>query len=191
MTLRNRDINESIRRYMPEYYEEFTAVQEIIGAEAGAFDGAFDEIRDVLAQFYLETATWGLAYWEDIFGIRTDEDKPLNERRSVIRSQKRGQGTVTKAFVREVAESYDGGEVEVTEEYANYNIVVTFISTRGVPPNLEDTKQALRNIVPAHLTVNFEFTYLLYSELASEGGTYADVAALGLTYEELKAYKYE
>jgi len=79
---------------------------------------------------------------------------------------------VTAALIEQVAEAYDNGDVEVTEDTAIYNVTIAFVSTLGVPPNLDDIFAAIREILPAHLTVNFVFRFYTYAELVDTGLTY-------------------
>lgn len=190
MSLPNRPIRQEMYDYLPPYYREIREVQGIIDPESNEFERLNDEIRDVLAQFFVETATWGLEYWERVFGIEHTEPRTIEERRDVIKSRMRGAGVTTVTLVKEVASAYDGGKVEVTENNAEYEVIIKFVDTRGVPSNLEDTKQALREIIPAHLAIRFEFMYLVWDELDSAAITWDQLDALGLTWDELETYRF-
>jgi hypothetical protein len=176
-------INRDMRDYLPFYYADITVADNIITQEASEIAAINTAINSILEQNYVNTATWGLARWERIFGITTDEAKPIEQRRSVIKAKLRGVGTVTPALVESVAEAYDNGNVMVTENNATYTVTITFVSTLGVPPNLTDIQSAIRDILPAHLAVNFVFRYLTYAELIALGLTYADIDAI--TYDSL------
>lgn len=175
--------------YLPRYYDDSKIVANILDREATEFDTLDAEIKAVVDQFFIDTATYGLARWEKICGIPTDETKPIDQRRSVVKSKLRGVGTVTVALIKSVAESYDNGEVDVTEDSANYTIKVTFVGTRGVPANLQDTQNALREIIPAHLAIQFEFTYLTWDELDAANLTWDELDALNLTWDQFEVWK--
>jgi hypothetical protein len=160
-----RDRRAAMYEATPSYYHELVEAQEILDRQAELLDQIHADMYDVLAQFFVDTATWGLASWERIFGLPTDETKPIEERRSLIKARMRGTGTVTKTMVENVAESWYGGDVEVTENPAEYTITVKFVSSYGVPTNLNDVEKALRELIPAHLAINFEFTYLLIRDI--------------------------
>ncbi|AZU64884.1 phage portal protein [Neobacillus mesonae] len=175
--------------YMPREYADYRESMAMVQAEAGEFEKLNDKVRDVLDQFFIDTATWGLANWERIFGIVADESKPLEQRRSVIKSKLRGYGTVTAAFIKNVAESFENGAVDVVEDAANYTVKITFIDTRGVPGNLDDIKKALRDIIPAHLAISFEFTYLRWSEFDAKNYTWSTLEAKALTWDQFERLK--
>lgn len=184
-----RDINRDMADYLPRYYEDAPIVTNITGREAAEFTDMNADIYDVLAQFYIDTATWGMARWENIFGVTVDEAKPIEQRRSVIKGKLRGIGTVNAALIEQVAEAYDNGTVTVEENNAAYTIIVTFVSNRGVPVNLDDIQAALRDIIPAHLAISFEFTYLTWDELDAQLWTWNALDALALTWDQLEIYQ--
>ncbi|RLQ08638.1 YmfQ family protein [Geobacillus sp. FSL K6-0789] len=155
----------NLSQYLPDYYQNIREFQTLIGTEGEEFEQLNVTIDEVLKQFYVDTATWGLANWERICGIPTDESKPIDQRRSVIKSKLRGIGTVTVELVKNVAEAYYNGQVEVIEQPSLYTVKIKFVSKLGVPPNLTDIQNALREIIPAHLAINFEFSYLLIKDI--------------------------
>ncbi|MCQ5366081.1 YmfQ family protein [Anoxybacillus salavatliensis] len=152
-------------QYLPNYYDNIREFQELISAEEEEIGLLQNDIDELLEQFHIDTATWGLSYWERICGIPVDESKPIDQRRSVIKSELRGIGTVTVELVKNVAEAYYNGQVEVTEQPSIYTVKIKFVSKLGVPPNLADIQNALREIIPAHLAINFEFSYLLIRDI--------------------------
>lgn len=188
MLFSGRDVNSSMWLSLPNFYEELREARAIINPESDEFDRLDDNISDVLSQFFVESATWGLAYWERAFGITTDESKSYDQRRSVILSKMRGSGSVTVSLIEEVAEAYDNGDVAVSLDPASYTVTITFISTKGIPQNIDDTEQALRDIIPAHMAIEFKFTYMTWDDLNGYGLTWGGVNNLGLTWEEFERY---
>ncbi|MEH7389662.1 putative phage tail protein [Bacillus sp. JJ1474] len=136
--------------------------QEIFKADSRQIDIFNASIEDIKKQLLIDTATWGLAIYEKELKIKTDLNKPLGERRSVIKSKLRGSGKVDHILIKLVADAYSNGDVVVS---FNGRIVVKFTSLYGIPPNLEDVKNALEDIKPAHLAIEYEFNYLLIKEI--------------------------
>nr|WP_298833927.1 putative phage tail protein [uncultured Planococcus sp.] len=167
---------------MPGYYRENVEAKAIVDAHADLHNRIAGDTQDVLAQFFVESATWGLAHWERIFGIPTDEAKSLGERRSAIYARMRGVGTVSKRMIKNVAESWYGGEVDVVEVPGEFRIVIRFVSSYGIPPNLGDVERALRLLMPAHLFIEFEFKYTTYNDIRAKYATYDDIIAEGINY---------
>jgi hypothetical protein len=151
--------------YIPAYYRGSKVAVNILDREAAELADLNAEIADVLAQFFIDTATWGLANWERICAIPTDTAKPIEQRRSAVKARLRGVGTVTVEMIKKVVESFANGSVDVTEDNVNYTVRIRYISTIGVPPNLPDIEAALRDIIPAHLAITYDFRYLTVNEV--------------------------
>lgn len=147
-----------IARY-PDFYAgspEFVDMQNALEPEALAIWTARDGLMD---QLCVNTATWGLQYWEQTLGITVEQGKDLEYRRSRIRSKLRGSGVTTVALIESVAESFSNGDVAVTEHPQAYRLEIKFVGTIGIPPNLEDLTASLREILPAHLAWDYVMVY--------------------------------
>ena len=145
--------------YLPENYSvsaETKAIQEAIQPELTALWEGRDSL---LAQLHPSTATWGLDYWERALGLSTDHSKELEYRRTRVVAKLRGNGTTTAALIKNVAESFTNGEVDVAELYSEYKVEIRFVGTLGIPPNMEDLRAALEDIMPAHLAWEFVIYY--------------------------------
>lgn len=181
---------ERIMQYLPYYYQGsrvIRAIAEAQGSEVGEFWITLD---DILKQFYVETASdWGLDLWEQMLDLTSFSGKPLDQRRSRIISKIRGMGTMTVSLIKNVAESYVYGTVEVTENPAAYSFTVKFVDPRGIPPNLDDLRAAIEGIKPAHLAVQYEFTYTVWGELFNWEVTWGDLNAMELTWEDLTTWR--
>lgn len=137
-------------------------IKEIFKVDGQQIDHLLSDIEDVRKQLNIDTATWGLTIYEKELDIKTDLRKPLNDRRSVIKSKLRGSGKVDHIQIKIVADAYTNGDVLVS---FNGHIVVKFNSVYGIPHNLDDLKNALEEVKPAHLAIDYEFNYLLIKEI--------------------------
>lgn len=161
--IRSQDFEAMLWKELPDFYLLIKDIKELVRVEAKQLALLDNWTDELVEQQFVETATWGLARWEKIFGIETDTSKPLDQRRSVIKSKIRGAGVVTKTMVKSVAESWYNGETEVTE--GPLIVTVKFLSNYGVPSNLKDVEKALRDIIPAHLGIEFDFKFLLIRDV--------------------------
>ncbi len=151
--------------YLPGYYETSRVMQADMNAKGAEMDLLFEALDETLQQFFVRTATWGLDRWESELGIATDPSKPLDQRRAVVESKLRGSGKFSGRLVKSVAEAYERGRVEVSFQPGEWGFTVKFVDTVGIPPNLDDLKAAIEEIKPAHLKVEFEFNYMLISDV--------------------------
>ena len=154
----------NLMAYLPDYYAEIKDAEEIQGAIAKELGKLRYDIQDVLDQFYVYKATWGLDEWERLIGIKTDYTKPIEQRRSVIISRLRGAGTTTVARLKDVAASFSGGEVEILEYPEEHHFVIKFVGVAGIPPNLNDLTASVEQIKPAHLSFEYMYTYLTWAK---------------------------
>lgn len=146
------------------------------------------QMEDVKKQFRIQTATWGLAMWEERYGIVTDLTDSLENRRARVLAKKRGYGTTTKQRIKDIIKSWNGCNSEVYEQYTHkflnqythnelsnktydelkgndYEIKIVFTDTVGIPANMDDVKNAINEIIPAHLNVVYVFSYKSYDDL--------------------------
>lgn len=150
---------------LPRYYGESPEADAIVSGQAYAIDFRKAEARGLLEQMSPISATWGIAYWERALSLPTVPTKPLEERRSLVIARLRGAQVATVANVKATAEAFYGGEIDVIEDFANYTAHFKFKSNLGVPPNEDDVRNALRDILPAHIAFDFLYTYLLIREI--------------------------
>jgi uncharacterized protein YmfQ (DUF2313 family) len=181
------DVESELYTYLPTEYAEYRESRAIIKAEASEFETLSSAIKDVLDQFFIDTATWGLANWETISGIPVDETKPIEERRSLIKAKRRGAGVVTAEQIQNVINSYSGGAVQITEDMANYTIKIKFVSTFGTPTNMPDIQQVIRDIVPAHLAITYEYKYPLYSDWNVANRTWSTINTANKTWTQYES----
>lgn len=156
-----------LMKYLPDYYENSHVMKEFqksLAQELGALKYGKDE---VLRQFFLETATWGLDIWEQELGLTTDLSKTYVTRREIISAKIKGTGTTTKEKIIKTAAVFSGGEVDVVEYPSEYRFEVHFVGTKGIPPNMPGFIQMLEEIKPAHLTYTFKYNYTVWNTVGS------------------------
>ena len=192
---------------MPPYYQNSSVIAAILQAEGAQFDLLLAAMTAVNQQCYVLTATdWGLALWEAILalppvadlnedaiprglGVLTDEIGPtltVTERQARILAWLQSAGTATTAKVESTIATY-GVTALVFEDIPNYTIYVRFAGSTGVPASFTALSTALRALVPAHLAITYQYTYLTWAQLdAINGGgpdTWSQVDALNETWD--------
>ncbi len=165
---------------LPEGYYEDNAtmieLQKILGTDTDKMELNMDKL---INEVFLNTASESLSRYELIFGIKTEPDKPDQYRRDRLITKRMGQGTVTKQFVKNISEQYSNGQVDIEEDSKNYVIKIKFTGTIGIPPNLDDLKETLKDIIPAHLNIVYVIIYNTNETIRR------------FTHQELKAYTHE
>lgn len=156
---------ERLKGYLPSYYRGVLEMEKLLGAEGPELEQLGNQVADLLNQAYPESTTWALGRYENELQIEVDRNKPVEQRRSVVISKMRGYGKVSGAMIRNIAQAFDGGNVEVGVASAEYKIIITFVDTLGIPANLDDLKRVLEDIKPAHMELSYEFRFLLINEI--------------------------
>jgi hypothetical protein len=54
-----------------------------------------------------------------------------------------------------------------------------------VPAQIDLLKETLREIIPAHLAIDYVFRFFTYAELLATEKTYGEIAATGKTYDDI------
>lgn len=151
--------------YVNQGLRDVNYYNDIMSAEGAEIDRFFFNAQNLTEQYFVEKANWGLEQWELFLGIPIDKTKPDSFRRSTIIAKIRGTGVVTVEMIKNVAESFANGEVEVIENLAPYTFKIKFVGVLGAPPNIEDLFNAINEIKPAHMSVVYEYRYLLINQV--------------------------
>lgn len=161
--------------YLPSFYHGIRDMKAIANAEGAELDKLDESLVDLIDQYYPETATWALSRYEQDLSIPVNASKPLEQRRSVVISKMRGSGKVSASMLKNVAQAYERGSIEVSVQPAEYKVTIHFRDTLGIPPNLSDLQSAIEAIKPAHMAVDYALRYLTIAEVE------------GMTVEQLSA----
>lgn len=178
-----------LMKYLPFYYQTSESIIEIQKAIAGEIGKLNYNIVDLEKQFFIDTATWGLAMYERILGLKTNPSMLYEDRREIIKAKLRGSGTTTKAMIKNTAEAFSGGEVDVVERNEEYYFIVKFIGQKGIPRNLETFKDMLETIKPAHLGYKFEFILLTWDMFDYLEITQDELEENNVLWDDLQEYR--
>lgn len=130
----------------------YAALEQQLGKARAAQD-------DFFAQLDLETATWALPMWERAYGLEVEESKPHAYRRERVKARMREQGTTTAAMLRNVAESFTNGAVEVEERPGERRVILWYGGTEQAPENVRNVHEAVEKIIPAHIIYSIAYHY--------------------------------
>lgn len=172
-----------MKELYPERLIKSAEFTDWIEALEGIVEKIKEERDELFNQLNVDTATWGLELWEKEYGLETDITKTLSDRRSRIKSKMRGVGTTTKGLIKNIAESFSNGQVEVTEHNDEYYFEIEFVGKIGLPPNIPDLKAAIEEAKPAHLNVVYICKYRTHGNFT----VYSHKQMKAYTHNELRA----
>lgn len=160
-----------VLRYLPKFLAEdptFKAAQDTLSWEHEQYRL---KIVDILKQFFVETATWGLADWERVFDLHPAATDSYAERRGQLKAKIRGAGTITvrtmNDLVNSVVPARDAKFVEnVAPGVCRVDVQLAI--------NLTQIRQIVDTYKPAHLTC------IISHSMTGEASVYVGSAAQSL-----------
>ena len=135
-------------------------------------------IESTLNQFYVDSATYGLDYWEKMLGI-SKNTFDIETRRENIKAKMRSRGTTSVSVIKNICEAYSNGEVDIIVNHNDYSFVIDFVGSIGIPKAFAELDKTIEEIKPCHLAHSYRFNYNTHNDLSK------------FTHEELANYTYE
>ena len=147
----------SLINKLPSFYDNYITkpIQDSFTVEANSIN---DEVENTLNQFYVDSATYGLNYWEKMLGISKNAFDYVTKREN-IKAKMRARGTSSINTIKNICEAYSYGEVEIIVNHADYSFEINFIGSIGVPKAFAELDKTIEEIKPAHLAHSYKFRY--------------------------------
>ena len=149
---------------LPSFYDNYITkpIQNSFTVEANSIN---DEVENTLNQFYVDSATFGLNYWEKMLGI-SKNNNDIQTRRENIKAKMRSRGTTSIEVIKNICEAYSYGEVEIIVNHADYSFEINFIGSIGVPKAFAELDKTVNEIKPCHLAHSYKFNYNTHSDIS-------------------------
>ena len=145
-----REEKVDLSKYLPAFLTKDPEFAAKLAAESAVHDEIRQELDDILNQFFVATATWGLTYWEDFLDLPHDETLTDADRRSRIIQKINGSQTVTLDFMRTLINQYiTSGDGDVEEKNSEY--AMKFDIPLGNVTDSDALYSAIDTYIPAHL----------------------------------------
>lgn len=176
----------NLYKYVPQFiYElpEMEAIYYVEGLELGLLKW---QIEDVLKQFNVDTATWGLRIYEDKYGIQYNPSMSYESRREVIKAAIRGKGVADTYRIKIVAESFSGGECNVIRHDREKYFTIQFVGIKGIPTNMQALINEIKKIKPSHMGFDFKYTYTSWDYLDNKDLSYN--SAESIKWDDIEIY---
>jgi len=135
-------------------------------------DDAWQLVQEVRKQAFVQTATWGLRYWEQRFGLPVNESIPIEQRRSRILVWMNTEWPMTRRRMKTIVSEAVGLPVEIEENVAPYTFLVLINWNEDKPLNLARVREVIEEAKPAHLAFRFGAVNPVTVEIQEESSTY-------------------
>jgi hypothetical protein len=159
-----RDKTVNLKEYLPEYLGKDPQFKTTLAAESDEHEKIRLLLKDILKQFCVNTATWGLDHWESVYGIQSNENESIAFRRERLIQKIRGLGTITLDVMNQLVNSVVPGKDAVVIENVAPNAFRIDMNTVVALPQIREIVETYK---PAHLT------YIITHSISSTGNLYA------------------
>ncbi|MBM6824780.1 putative phage tail protein [Veillonella magna] len=149
-----------VLRYLPKFLANDGTFKDVQDALSTEHENLRLTIIDIARQFFVETATWGLADWERIYDLPSVGG--LAERRAALLQKIRARDTITKsrmqALIDNIVWTHDATFVENVAPGVFRIDMETIIA-------LEELRSVVDFYKPAHLTYVIAHSFLVKGDL--------------------------
>ena len=165
---------------LPSFYDNDITrpIQNSLDVEANSIN---ENLEDLLNQFFVDSATYGLDKWESMLGI-SKNNFDIQTRRENIKAKMRSRGTTTVSVIKNICEAYSNGIVEVIVNHSDYSFIIDFVGTIGIPKAFAELDKAIEEIKPAHLAHSYKFNYNTHSDISN----YTHEQLANYTHDEVR-----
>jgi len=160
-----RENRVNILKYLPTFLQSDINLKSVANVHSAEHEKIRLLIQDIFNQFFIETATWGLDFYEKELEITPNKNDDYAVRRNRILLRYQANQTSTVVFLETLAKRYfsSATTVKVKEDNANYafRIIADAISY-----DITGLIEALNIYKPAHLA------YIIVHLLTTKSSTY-------------------
>ena len=151
-----RDYIVELAKYLPEFLRQDPEMKAILEVESAEHRVQVEILKDIQKQLFVDTATWGLAFFEKELGLKPNATDNYEQRRNRILIYLQQRKTVNKEFIEELFSRYvsEGSQIVVMEDNPDNTFWVIDTGGRILYP--DDLHEAIETYKPAHLRYGLE-----------------------------------
>ncbi|MEH6944774.1 putative phage tail protein [Bacillus sp. JJ722] len=147
-----QELKRKLYDLLPRYYDESPEVEAIMHASAVELDEARRKARDLLDQFFVRTATWGLADWERVLALPPAPHSDVEFRRQRILAKLAGNAPATLRYMTDLINVYvPKRDAEIIEHNSEYRFEAVVPLADDNPIDTGEIYHAINEVKPAHL----------------------------------------
>ena len=152
MFIREEDIN--LAEYLPVFISQDKEIQTLLSVESKEHDRQRVLLTEILKQFFVHSATWGLDAWEKVFAIYSKPNESYELRRAKIYAKLRSKQISTVQFLAQLASKFfpEQAKVEIKERNSKnlFYLIANYTALDNDYFALRDTIEIYK---PAHLAI--------------------------------------
>ena len=147
-----------LKEYVPPYLSTNRIFNINYDIQQGELDISNKNIKDIVKQCFVETATWGLNYWDKFVGLNTQK-YDIQVRRNLIKSKLIMQPPFTKSMLTDLLDNFVENS-EIIEHNSEYSFDVILKTKDELRENLNFIIKQIELGKPAHLDYHIIIDYL-------------------------------
>lgn len=152
MFIREEDIN--LAEYLPVFVSQDKEIQTLLSVESKEHDRQRALLTEILKQFFVHSATWGLDAWEKVFAIYSKPNESYELRRAKIYAKLRSKQISTVQFLTQLASKFfpEQAKVEIKERNPK-NLFYLIANYTALDNDYFALRDAIETYKPAHLAM--------------------------------------
>lgn len=137
--------------FLPQFILDNPDVKELLEAEQNELDRFINYVEMMRNQTSISTASIYLERYEKMFGLNVNGSLTDQERVGKILAKLNTRTNSTVEAIKTVVSSITGCPTDIEEYYDQYTFMIDVLRDNDVIINIEDIKEAVEIIKPAHL----------------------------------------
>lgn len=139
---------------LPNYYSESNVMKNVTGVIDSKLEVTTDKVDKLNDELIISKSVDNLKSYEKQYGIKTDNDKNMIERRAVIQAKRMSKCTFTKKQVKKLCLAFVN-DVEIIEHNEEFYFEINIILHGELPYTLDSLYKIIDDFKPAHLEVKY------------------------------------
>lgn len=126
---------------------------EVIGRE---YDDMSEWAQEIKNEIFIQTCTWSIDIWEWVYGISSNPELPLEQRRAQILAKQLQRPPINPAQIEGLLTAYTGCPVKVTDPSRPYTFsLLVDESNAKFPVDYKAARDLLNKVKPSHLATEW------------------------------------
>ncbi|MED0681054.1 DUF2313 domain-containing protein [Aneurinibacillus thermoaerophilus] len=149
------DLTMRLLNYLPDYYQKAKKIEETVMYElqrvsVTELQKVLNQREDLFLQFFPQTATWGLSFWEELCGLPDGTGDTYEDRRRKVIAQLSAFSPITAYRIEQIGKQY-ANDCNVIEHYNEYSFDLILNKCNNFDFNVDELVQIIKKVKPAHL----------------------------------------
>lgn len=150
--IREQDAN--LAEYLPLFVSHDKEINTLLATESAEHNRQRELLIDILKQFFIHSATWGLDHWEKVFAIYSKPNESYELRRAKIYAKLQSKQISTVQFLQQLASKFFPSNTTVEiKEVNSKNLFYLIANYTTLDNDYFALLDAIEIYKPAHLAM--------------------------------------